>query len=154
MSHMDDSTDYMDPASKRASFYALNQGAGRDSIYDSSNTLEYNPRPASSHNYLGSNSKAGSKLSGHGLAQLVDARQSYGDVRKSANVVSSQVPGQGQRRGSRHDTSGPTGMYDEFDQSPAPYGVQQTYSISNVRDRSKGRTHARDTSREVVYDRY
>lgn len=170
MSNMDDSTDHTEPVSKRASFYAMNHGGTRNSLYDTTTSLEYNPRPASSHNYLGNGNSSNPplhpnpKLSGHGYAQLVDARQSYGDVRKSASVV----PAQGQRRGSRQDTSGPTGMYDEYDNagtSPGPYGSQQTSSYRHhhhqnqstpARDRSrpKAGAHARATSNEVVYDRF
>ena len=142
---MDDSTDHIDPASKRASFYAMNHGGTRNSLYDTATSLEYNPRPASSHNYLANNSNP--RVSGHGYPQSVDARQNYGDVRKSASVVP------GQRRGSRQDTL--SGMYDEFDQGPGPYASQQTsYQPNNARDRSKGRAHTRVTSNEVVYDRF
>ena len=158
MSNIDDSTDHLhtDPISKRTSFYAMNHGAAgtRNSLYETTTSLEYNPRPASSHNYLG-NSSTPKLPNGHAYAQLVEGRQSYGDVRKSANVV----PSQSQRNGSI-PSAPPTGMYDEFENAgPAPYGSQQTsWMTGGARDRSKGRAsanvHARATSNEVVYDRY
>lgn len=117
-----------DYEAKRASIYGL-PGA-RNSTYDNS-SLDYNPRPASSHHYLGNNSNP--RLSGHGYAQLTGARESYGDVRKSA-----------QRLGSAHGQKG----YSDFDYPP----YEDRHSA--VRDRSKGRPHARATSNEVVYDRY
>ena len=73
--------DHFNPPSKRQSFY------------DSNTSLEYNPRPASSHHYLNNNS-SNPRLSSHGYAQLADARQSYGDVRKTsahARVMSTEA---------------------------------------------------------------
>lgn len=130
MASMEDSTDHIDALSKRQSFYTA---GARNSLYDNS-SLDYAPRPASGHNYIGNNSNP--KLTGHGYAQLVDGRQSHGDVRRSANLVPGQRPISSHQRG-------PTGMYDEFDNGG-----------SNYRDRSKGRSHTRTTSNEVVYDRY
>ena len=157
MSNADDSTDLLhtDPISKRTSFYGMNHGAAgtRNSLYETTTSLEYNPRPASSHNYLGNSSTP--KLTGHTYAQLTEGRQSYGDVRKNANVVPSQA-----QRNSSIPNVVPSGMYDEFDNAgPAPYGSQQTsWMAGGARDRSKGRAstsvHARATSNEVVYDRY
>lgn len=116
-----------DYEAKRASIYGM-PGA-RNSTYDNS-SLDYNPRPASSHHYLGNNSNP--RLSGHGYAQLAGARESYGDVRKSA-----------QRSGSAHGLKGYSDFdYHHNDRQPA------------VRDWSKGRPHTRVTSNEVVYDRY
>lgn len=107
-------------------------------MYENS-SLDYTPRPASGHHYLGNNSNP--KLSGHGYAQLVDGRQSYGDVRKSANVISARRSG-----------SGPgLGGYDDFDTAATS---RQHHQPPSVRDRSKGRPHARAASNEVVYDRY
>ncbi|KAK5078623.1 Chitin synthase, class 7 [Lithohypha guttulata] len=132
----DDSTDPYDV--KRASFYADPAATSVDSMYDTY-SLEYNPRPASRHHYLGNNSNP--RLSGHGHAQIVDGRQGYGDVRKSANVVPQSRAASAQ---------GPRGYDDYHDATSYQHDRQQ----STVRGRSKGTPHARATSNEVVYDRY
>lgn len=135
--------------SKRQSFY---DGHGsfskRASLYDmSASSLDYNPRPASSHHYVvgganNNNNNGSPRLAGHGYAQMIEGRQSYGDVRKSANIVNApQIRASSQVR-ERNS------VYDDERVLPG-----QGYAPQQVRDRSKGR-HGRVTSNEVVYDRY
>lgn len=121
--------EHFDPISKRHSFYA---GGNRSSFYETTTSLDYNPRPASSHNYIGSNTRLPSQPYSH----LNEARQSYGDVRKSAAMISTS-----------RLSSAPTGMYDEFDNS-------HQYQPPSSRDRSKGRPHNRVISSEAAYERY
>lgn len=109
-----------DPSSlsKRASFY---EHGNRSSMYDNA-SLDYGARPASSHHYLGSNPK----LPGHGYAQLTEGRQSYGDVRKSAQVYG--------RAGTSFEESEYRGR-----SQPRDY---------------RSSVHGRVASNEVVYDRF
>lgn len=124
--------EHFDPMMKRGSFYTT---GNRNSFYETNTSLDYNPRPASSHNYLAGN-RSNPNLTGY-ASQNFDARQSYGDVRKSANIVQTQ-------RASSYGQP-----YEEPDGRGA-----NPYHHSSARSRSKGHPHSRMVSNEVVYDRY
>lgn len=145
--------------SKRGSFY--NYATSRTSLYDTQ-SLEYNPRPASSHHYVGNNSNP--RLSSHGYAQLA-ANASYGDVRKSASLVGEREAQQSNRDSYRPASNyGPLRHLDEHESQQrqmhagSGYGKQyQNQNVgsgmyggghhqktnSSVRERSKGRPHSR-----------
>lgn len=173
----DDSTDHIEPLSKRGSFY--NHATSRNSFYETQ-SLEYNPRPASSHHYLGNNSNP--RLSGHGYAQLVGggANSSYGDVRKSASLVGERETSREQYRPSSNHGHGPLRHLDEYEtqqrqqqriHAGSGYGKQyQNQRVgsgiydgswqqhqrtgSSVRERSKGRPNSIVASESSRYERW
>lgn len=158
--------------SKRGSFY--NYATSRTSLYDTQ-SLEYNPRPASSHHYIGNNSNP--RLSSHGYAQLTGANTSYGDVRKSASLVGERETQQSNRDSYRPTSNyGPLRHLDEYEsqqrQIHAGSGYGKQYQNQNVgsgvygggshhqktsssaRDRSKGRPHSRVISGDGRAERW
>lgn len=182
----DDSTDHVESLSKRASFYnrsASRTSGTRTSYYDNQ-SFEYNPRPASSHHYLTNNSNP--RLSGHGYPQLVgaNANPSYGDVRRSASLVSDSQQSQYQpQQQQRTDQYRPTSSHgtplrhlEEYEakrreeqmHAGSGYGKQYQrqhvgsgvysgghhHNNSSVRDRSTGRPHSRVISGENRYERW
>lgn len=167
----DESTDHIEPGllSKRGSFY--NYATSRTSLYDTQ-SLEYNPRPASSHYYVGNNSNP--RLSGHGYSQLTGANASYSDVRKSNSLVGEREVQQSNRDSYRPTSNyGPLRHLDEYEsqqrQVHAGSGYGRQYANQNVgsgmygsgkpsqghqknsssvRERSKGRPHSRVISQD------